>query len=57
MVRFHSVKDGIALKLNKINQSSKATVGTFLSIRDPKNAMRSFATTYASKIDWTKSES
>ena len=38
------------------NKANKATVGTFFSVRDPKNAMRSFGI-FISKIDWSKSES
>lgn len=39
-----------------IPASEKATVGTFFSIRNPQNAMRSFGT-FISKIAWSKSES
>ena len=42
--------------LNKINKANKATVGTFFSIRNPQNAMRSFGA-YIFTIDWSKSES
>lgn len=38
---------------NVINQR---TVGTFFSVRYPKNAMPSFGT-FVSKIDWSKSDS
>ena len=41
-------------ELNQINKANKAAVGTFFSVRNPKDAMRSFGT---SKIDWSKSES
>lgn len=51
-----SLKEGLVPELNKINRANKATVGTFFSVRDPKNAMRSFGT-FISKIDWAKSES
>lgn len=51
-----SLKDRIAPELNKINKANKATVGTFFSIRNPQNAMRSFGA-FISKIDWSKSES
>ena len=50
------LKDRIAPELNKINKANKATVGTFFSIRNPQNAMRSFGA-FISKIDWSKSES
>ena len=39
-----------------INKVNKAAVGTFFSIRNQQNAMRSFGT-FISKIDWSKSES
>lgn len=51
-----SLKSGLVPELNKINKANKATVGTFFSVRDPKNAMRSFGA-FISKIDWSKSES
>lgn len=43
-------------ELNQINKANKAAVGTFFSVRNPKDAMRSFGT-FISKIDWSKSES
>ena len=51
-----SLKRELVPELNKINKANKATVGTFFNIRDPQNAMRSFAA-FISKIDWSKSES
>lgn len=39
-----------------INKANKAAVGTFFSIRNHQNAMRSFGT-FIPKIDWSKSES
>lgn len=51
-----SLKDELVPDLNKINKANKATVGTFFSVRDPKNAMRSFGI-FISQIDWSKSES
>lgn len=51
-----SLKEEVVPELSRINSANKATVGTFFSVRDPKHAMRSFAT-YVSKIDWSKSES
>lgn len=51
-----SLKGELVPELNKINKANKATVGTFFSIRNPQNAMRSFGT-FISKIDWSKSES
>lgn len=51
-----SLKGELAPALNQINKANKATVGTFFSVRDPKNAMRSFGI-FISKIDWSKSES
>ena len=43
-------------ELNQINKANKAAVGTFFSVRNPKDAMRSFGT-FISKIDWSRSES
>lgn len=51
-----SLKEEVVPELSRINSANKAAVGTFFSVRDPKHAMRSFAT-YVSKIDWSKSES
>ncbi len=49
------LKETLVPELKKINNANKATVGTFFSIRNPKNAMRAFGT-FISKIDWGKSE-
>lgn len=51
-----SLKVALAPDLNHINMANKATVGTYFSVRDPKNAMRSFGV-FISKIDWSRSES
>lgn len=51
-----SLKAEIAPELEQVHKADKATVGTFFSVRDPKNAMRSFGR-FISKIDWSKSES
>lgn len=51
-----SLKCKLVPDLNKINKANKATVGTFFSVRDPKNAMRSFGI-FISQIDWSQSES
>ena len=51
-----SLKGGLVPELNQTNKANKATVGTFFSVRNPKNAMRSFGV-FISKIDWSKSES
>lgn len=51
-----SLKTEIVPELGKINKSDKAKVGTFFSIKNPQNAMRSFVT-FISKIDWSESES
>lgn len=51
-----SLKKGLVTELNQTSKADKATVGTFFSVRDPKNAMRSFGT-FISKIDWSKSKS
>ena len=57
VVRFiDSLKGELAPELNQTNKANKATVGTFFSVRNPQNAMRSFGT-FISKIDWSKSES
>lgn len=45
-----------APELNANNKVNKAKVGTFFSIRFPKETMRSFSI-YVSKIDWSKSPS
>ncbi|MCQ2535245.1 MAG: hypothetical protein MJ172_11875 [Clostridia bacterium] len=50
-----TLKSGIVPELAQANKADKATVGTFFSIREPKNAMRSFGT-FVSKIDWSRSE-
>ncbi len=50
------LKAGIVPELSQTNKSDKATVGTFFSIKNPQNAMRSFVT-FISKIDWSSSES
>ena len=34
---------------------SMSTVGTFFSVRNPQNALRSFGV-FLHKVDWTKSE-
>ena len=51
-----SLKEELVPELTRTNSANKATVGTFFSVRDPRHAMRSFAT-YVSKIDWSKSKS
>ena len=51
-----SLKGELVPELNQINKGNKATVGTFFSVREPKNAMRAFSI-FVSKIDWSKSES
>lgn len=51
-----SLKGELVPELNQTNKANKATVGTFFSIRNPQNAMRSFGI-FISKIDWSKSES
>ena len=51
-----SLKMELLPELNQTNKANKATVGTFFSVREPKNAMRSFGI-FISKIDWSKSES
>ena len=51
-----SLKLKLVPDLQQINKANKATVGTFFSIKDPKQALRSFAV-FVSKIDWSQSES
>lgn len=51
-----SLKPVLVPELNKLNKSNKATVGSFFSVRDPQNAMRSFYV-HISKIDWGGSKS
>ena len=51
-----SLKEKIVPDLKQINKANKAMVGTFFSVRNPKHAMRSFAS-FVATIDWTKSES
>lgn len=51
-----SLKEALVPELKKTNKANKATVGTFFSVRNPKNAMRSFGV-FISKIDWSKSAS
>ena len=51
-----SLKEKIVPDLKQIDKANKATVGTFFSVRNPKQAMRSFAS-FVSKIDWSRSES
>lgn len=50
------LKVEIVPELEQVNKADKATVGTFFSVRNPKNAMRSFGA-FISKIDWSKSDS
>ena len=57
VVRFiASLKGELVPELNQTNKANKATVGTFFSVRDPKNATRSFGV-FISKINWSESES
>ena len=51
-----SLKEGLVPELNQTNKANKATVGTFFSVRYPKDAMRKFGVV-VSKIDWSKSAS
>ena len=57
VIRFiESLKAELLPDLKQINKANKATVGTFFSVRNPKQAMRSFAS-FVSKIDWHRSGS
>lgn len=51
-----SLKEELVPELNQTNKANKATVGTFFSVRYPKDAMRKFGVV-VSKIDWSKSAS
>ena len=51
-----SLKARLVPELNQINKANKASVRTFCSVRNPKEAMRTYVT-FISKIDWSKSES
>ena len=50
------LKVSLVPDLNQINRANKATVGTFFSVRYPKNAMRPFAV-FISQINWSESAS
>lgn len=52
----NSLKEGLAPELRQVNRANKATVGTFFSVRNPQNAMRSFGA-FISEIDWSNSNS
>ena len=57
VIRFiDTLKEELAPELTQNNKADKATVGTYFSVRYPKNAMRSFGV-FVSKIDWSRSES
>jgi HPt (histidine-containing phosphotransfer) domain-containing protein len=57
VIRFiEALKAELVPELEQKNNADKAAVGTFFSVRNPKNAMRSFGN-FISKIDWSKSES
>ena len=49
-----NIKNSLLPDLKKINRFDKARLGTFFSVRNPKNAMRSFVI-FLSKIDWSSS--
>lgn len=51
-----SLRAELLPELNQIKKANKAAVGTFFSVRNPKHAMRSFAS-FVSKVDWSESES
>lgn len=57
VIRFiDSLKVELVSELNQSNKADKAAVGTYFSVRYPKNAMRSFGI-FVSKIDWARSAS
>lgn len=49
-----SLKTSLVPDLNQTNKANKAAVGTFFSVRYPKDAMRRFGVVI-SQIDWSKS--
>ncbi len=51
-----SLKAELVPELSQTNKANKAIVGTFFSVRYPKDAMRKFGVV-VSKIDWSKSTS
>ena len=51
-----ALKVGLLPELSQTNKGNKATVGTFFSVRYPKDAMRKFGVV-VSKIDWSQSAS
>ena len=51
-----ALKAELVPELSQTNKANKATVGTFFSVRYPKDAMRKFGVV-VSKIDWSKSTS
>ena len=51
-----SLKEELLPDLSKINKANKAIVGTYFSVRYPKQALRSFST-FISKINWSESDS
>lgn len=51
-----TLKMRLVPQLSQTNKANKATVGTFFSVRNPKNAMRSFGI-FVHQIDWSKSVS
>ena len=50
-----SLKLGLVPELTKMNKANKAAVGTYFSVRDPQNAMRSFGV-FISKVNWAESQ-
>ena len=50
-----SLKNGLVKELEQTNKYDKAAVGTFFSVRNSQNALRSFGV-FLHKVDWTKSE-
>lgn len=50
------LKVGLLPELNQTNKANKAAVGTFFSVRNPKNAMRSFGI-FIHQVDWSQSVS
>ena len=51
-----ALKAELVPELSQTNKANKATVGTFFSVRYPKDAMRKYGVV-VSKIDWSKSTS
>ena len=50
-----SLKHELVKELEQTNKCDKAAIGTFFSVRNPQNALRSFGA-FLHTVDWSKSE-